>query len=218
MTSQTLVLDLHPSEAIFDGWIHAFGDYYPRRNAIEHQNSPWSKAVILAKRKHENIIEWFGQVIAAHLVEVLHSGEDYIITPVPGDPERERYLFGDLERSATEILADCIQAGMVGKVHVTVSNLLVQVRPKAKRQHQCLNTGERIINVRGLYAVRTGTFLDGSHVVLVDDVITSGATMAECAEILRQAGAREVMGVALARTVRFKPVEIHSESFMGDCA
>jgi predicted amidophosphoribosyltransferase len=77
---------------------------------------------------------------------------------------------------------------------------------------------ERVANVRDLYALRAGAVLTGDGVILVDDVITSGATMAACAQVLRQAGAREVMGVALARTVRLKPPELHSESLVGDCA
>jgi hypoxanthine-guanine phosphoribosyltransferase len=43
--------------------------------------------------------------------------------------------------------------------------------------------------------------VEGRHVILVDDVLTSGATMRECARVLREAGARSVTGIALARTV-----------------
>ncbi len=41
----------------------------------------------------------------------------------------------------------------------------------------------------------------GKHIVLVDDVLTTGATIRECARVLLDAGARNVMGVVLARTV-----------------
>lgn len=204
MVSQALALELHPAETVLDGWVHAFGDYHPRRNAIEHQNSPWSKAVILAKRRHENIIGRFGDIIAAHLPDVLQPDNAYIITPVPGNPERERFLFRGFDRTATEILADCIRRRLVGKAAVRMSNLLVQVRMKAKSQHQCLNMAERAENVRGLYAMMSSVTLTGEGIILVDDIITSGATMAECARILRGAGATEVIGVALARTVRLR--------------
>lgn len=207
MISQALAMNLHPAERILDGWVHAFGDYYPRRNAVEHQNSPWSKAVLLAKRRHESIIGRFGDIIATHLTDILEPGNAYIITPVPGIPERDRYLFKSFDRSATEILADCIRRRLVGKAAVRMENLLVQRRIKAKSQHQCLNMAERETNVRNLYAVKSGTVLGGEGVILVDDIITSGATMAECARVLRLAGAKEVVGVALARTVRLKAGE-----------
>ena len=56
--------------------------------------------------------------------------------------------------------------------------------------------------VRGAYAVPTGAraALAARHVLLVDDVMTTGATLAECAAVLRRAGARRVTVWALART------------------
>lgn len=204
MISQTLAMNLHPAEKLLDGWVHAFGDYYPRRNAVEHQNSPWSKAVLLAKRRHESIIGRFGDIIASHLTDILEPGNCYIITPVPGNPERDRYLFKSFERPATEILADCIRRRLVGKATVRMENLLVQRRTKAKSQHQCLNTAARVANVRDLYAVKPGAIIAGENCIILDDIITTGATLAECARVLREAGAKEVVGVALARTVRLK--------------
>ena len=204
MISHALAMNIHPSETVLDGWVHAFGDYYPRRNAVEHQNSTWSKAVILAKRKHETIIARFGQIIAEHLSDILVPGNDYIITPVPGTPDRQRHLFRSLDRPATEILADCIRKKLRGVITVRMTNLLTQRRSKKKSQHQCLNMAERVENVRDLYVVRGGVKLAGEGIVLVDDIITSGATMAACAQALKKARAGEVIGIALARTVRFR--------------
>ena len=206
MVSQTLALELHPSETVLDGWVHAFGDYFPRRNAVEHQNSSWSKAVILAKRRHESIIGRFGDIIAAHLTDILEPDNAYIITPVPGNPERERFLRG-FDQTATEILANCIRRRLIGKATVRMANLLVQIRVKTKSQHQCLNIAERVANIRDLYTLKSGASLAGESIILVDDIITSGATMAECARILREAGAKEIIGVALAKTVRLRPVD-----------
>ena len=205
MNGQAIALDLCPSESVLDGWMHSFGVYYPRWNAIRHQNSPWSKAVIMAKRKHESVIERFGMIIASHLYPLLEQGEDYIITPVPGEQERERCLFQGLERCVTEILADCIHVGLKNKDSVKVENLLVQVKPKAKKQRQCQSIVEREENVKGIYAVSDSAQIDGNNVILVDDVMTSGATMNECAGVLRNADAASVIGVTLARTIRLRP-------------
>lgn len=57
---------------------------------------------------------------------------------------------------------------------------------------------ERQENVRGAFAYR-GEPLDGVTAVLVDDVVTTGATVAECAKALRDHGARHVYVVAFAR-------------------
>lgn len=57
---------------------------------------------------------------------------------------------------------------------------------------------ERRVNVGGAFAY-SGARLDGLTVAIVDDVITTGATVAECAAVLRDAGARQVWALAFAR-------------------
>jgi len=57
----------------------------------------------------------------------------------------------------------------------------------------------RRANVVGAYRVRAGVDLTGKHVVLVDDVVTSGATLSECALCLRLAGAANVYALTFAR-------------------
>lgn len=58
---------------------------------------------------------------------------------------------------------------------------------------------QRLENVRGVYAAAP-VLAEGRRVLLVDDVITTGATVAACAEALLQAGALEVFAVSVAET------------------
>lgn len=57
----------------------------------------------------------------------------------------------------------------------------------------------RRANVTGAYRVRDGIELNGKRVVLVDDVVTSGATLSECALCLRLAGAECVYALTFAK-------------------
>ena len=59
---------------------------------------------------------------------------------------------------------------------------------------------ERQKNVRGVY--RAVTSFAGEHVLLVDDIVTTGATLSEAAKELLNAGAEQVSGLTLARTDR----------------
>ncbi len=60
-------------------------------------------------------------------------------------------------------------------------------------------------NVRSAFAVRQRQKIAGKRVVLVDDVITTGATVEECARVLKRAGAVTVGVLTLARALRIGP-------------
>jgi predicted amidophosphoribosyltransferase len=58
---------------------------------------------------------------------------------------------------------------------------------------------ERIKNTKGVFSVKNLEKIKNKKILLIDDVYTTGATMEECAKILKRAGASEVWGVAVAR-------------------
>ena len=61
-----------------------------------------------------------------------------------------------------------------------------------------LSQKERIVNITGAFAVRKEVDLIGSSVFLVDDVVTTGATLREAARVLKKAGVKNVWGITLA--------------------
>jgi ComF family protein len=65
-----------------------------------------------------------------------------------------------------------------------------------------LGPAARARNVRGAFALRRGCDVKDKRIVLVDDVLTTGATVEECARILRRAGAGFVGVLTLSRAVR----------------
>lgn len=58
---------------------------------------------------------------------------------------------------------------------------------------------EKEKNVRGAFAVRRAQDLQDKNVILVDDIYTTGATVRECAKVLKKAGAGKVLVLTLAR-------------------
>lgn len=73
-------------------------------------------------------------------------------------------------------------------------------RRRAAPAQSSLPAIERAANLRGAFAVRRGIEVAGRAVILVDDVITTGATLRAAAAPLLAAGAARVLGIALART------------------
>lgn len=78
-----------------------------------------------------------------------------------------------------------------------VGNRLLKTRNNPAQMS--LDAAEREANVRGAYLVKKPGPLDGRVVLLVDDVFTTGATVAECSRVLLQAGAVEVRAITFAR-------------------
>ena len=75
----------------------------------------------------------------------------------------------------------------------------VLVRRRRTAPQASLSPRERAQNVRGAFSARPHRDLTGARLVLVDDVMTTGATLKEAARSLRQAGAEAIHVVVLAR-------------------
>ncbi len=77
------------------------------------------------------------------------------------------------------------------------------VRRRFTRPQTGLSRAQRLTNVQGAFAAHPNrrAAIKGKSVVLVDDVITTGATLLACTKALLKAGAKEVFVLTLARTV-----------------
>ena len=87
-------------------------------------------------------------------------------------------------------LSDCrFSAGILRRIRNTPS------------QSSVGDPSSRSLNVKGAFDVKPKTNLKNRCVCLVDDVVTTGATLSECARTLRKAGAAEVHALTVARSV-----------------
>ncbi|MGE5224806.1 MAG: ComF family protein [Omnitrophica WOR_2 bacterium] len=71
-------------------------------------------------------------------------------------------------------------------------------RIRETRSQVELKASERKSNVKGAFQARS-ELVDGKHVLVIDDVATTGSTLGECARALLEAGAAQVVGFTLAR-------------------
>lgn len=81
-----------------------------------------------------------------------------------------------------------------------------------------LTSHQRRANLRGAFAVAEPETVKGREVLVVDDVYTTGATVSECARVLRRAGATRVWVATVARTLKISAqyVEIRADGADGE--
>jgi ComF family protein len=133
-----------------------------------------------------------GRFIWQSCGEQLAAAEADLIAPVPMH-WRRRMMHGT---NSAALLAEVLAA----RLHTPLANRLVRRNRNTPPQFS-LSPPQRRANVRGCFAVRPSKRLKNAHVLLVDDIMTSGATCNEAARVLRRAGARRVTVVVAARAV-----------------
>lgn len=87
---------------------------------------------------------------------------------------------------------------LASRMHLPSANGLLKRTRSTLRQFDLTPT-KRWENVRRAFAVRAGYHLRNAHVVLIDDILTTGATCSEAARALRDAGAGQVSIAVVAR-------------------
>ena len=71
---------------------------------------------------------------------------------------------------------------------------------EAEKQSLMGSAEKRRANISGAYSVADAELIDGKRILLIDDIVTTGSTLSECAKTLLNAGATEVLCAAVART------------------
>ncbi|MEO5375274.1 MAG: ComF family protein [Alphaproteobacteria bacterium] len=150
-----------------------------------------SKALILSFKHGDRTdsAPAFGRWLARAGADLLAGTE--VLVPVP----LHRWRLFTRRYNQAALLAT--ELGRIGAVPVAPDVL-------ARHRHtppQSGNRSDRAHNVRGAFVVTRPDAVAGRAVLLIDDVFTTGATLAECARVLRAAGATRVDVLALARVI-----------------
>jgi ComF family protein len=114
-----------------------------------------------------------------------------LIVPVPLHKSRKCWRgFNQAEEIAKKISKE-IKIPIVSENLFRVKKTFPQVE---MNDHQ-----KRLENITGAFNIKNLKVFQDKKIILVDDVYTSGATMEECAKVLRNAGAKEIWGIVVAK-------------------
>lgn len=156
-------------------------------------------------RRRERLGKRLGELLAStwDTLGLLSGDTPPVIIPVPLHQLRKR------ERGFNQ--AELLARGLSRKIAKTCGTQGPRVethcvdRARPTLPQTGLSIPQRKENVHGVFAVTKPELILGRVVVLVDDVMTTGATLSACASALKKAGARRVIGLTLARATPLFP-------------
>jgi len=164
--------------------IYIAGDY---ESSILHN--------LIIKYKY-NFISPLGKILADFLIlfwknetpSLTLSATLFLVIPIPLSKKRERWRgFNQAEIIARDF-----------SVYFKYELSLDLKRIKHRSPQAQLNESERLKNIESVFAWQ-GKNLRSSNILLIDDVVTSGATLNEAARVLKAAGAKNVYALVLAK-------------------
>jgi len=132
------------------------------------------------------LVDWLGEALSdSRLTEDPFDA----LVPVPLHPTRIR------ERGYDQIAA---LVGLLGKQSGKPVWLCLR-RSRYTESQTRFSRKERLRNLQNAFELRKGTSVLGKRLLLVDDVLTTGSTLDECARVLKGHGAKSVRAVTVAR-------------------
>ena len=151
------------------------------------------EAILLMKYEEVTRLgHWFAARLAEFVAQEPEQWSADVVVPVPLHPDRRR------ERGYNQ--AESIARPLAKKLGIRVDTRLL-MRTKPRPPQLLLSRSERWKSVHGTYATTEGAKVDKLRVLLVDDVMTTGATLDACARSLKKAGASRVVALTVARLV-----------------
>ena len=132
-------------------------------------------------------IREISSILAEYLV--IPKIENMLIAPIPLHPKRLR------ERGFNQSL--CLAEEIASRLETDYTEVLT--RRKETKQQAKMSREQRYENLRNAFAINDRQAILGKSILLVDDVITTGATIREAAQTLRREGAKEIWASAAAQ-------------------
>ena len=144
----------------------------------------------LKYQQKENIGEWLGEQFAYSLQSKGRFAAVEIIIPIPLHPSRIKF------RGYNQ--CDAIARGMASVLQIPIVNGVL-TRSVATQSQTKKNRFQRFENMNSVFSLAQASAIKGKNILLLDDVLTTGATLISAAQVLQQAGSNKLFIGAIAK-------------------
>lgn len=117
--------------------------------------------------------------------------KNYIIIPIPLSKKRLR------ERGFNQ--SELIAKHIAAKMSIMIKTDVLYKKIHTESQVSIKDRAKRLNNIKGSFAVKNREAVKNKNIILIDDVCTTGATISEARKVLREAGAKKIIGAVVAR-------------------
>ncbi len=169
--------------------VHVKGDFFSDCIAVLYYENDARSAILRFKFGDAQVYRHvFGELVAQRVYEEYHGKFDVLSwVPIAKDRYRKRGY------DQVELIAQNVSK----RLCVPLEPLLKKKRGVAA-QSTIGGKEKRRANIAGAYRLRRGVDVSGKRILLLDDIVTTGSTLSECAKTLLLAGAEEVICATLA--------------------
>jgi len=150
-------------------------------------------------KKNLKIAKLLGQVLAETLIEefqdrsLFEGMSTLLLIPIPLSKKRLQ----ERGYNQSELVCKEIESS-AGNTFITYRPDILYKTRETPSQTTLKHRGERLKNIAGSFIVKNHELIKNKTIVVFDDVITTGATMAEAIRVLKAAGARKIIPFAIA--------------------
>lgn len=161
---------------------------------IEYKN-PLIK-ILIQSFKYEPLVKELSIPLSSLIIDHFQQIEnlpnffEFLLIPLPLEKKKLKWRgFNQAEEIGKE-LSKFLEIPLWGDVLIKIRETLPQVELSGK---------EREENIKGAFSLRNREKIQGKKILLVDDVYTTGSSVEEAARVLKEAGAKEIVGVVITR-------------------
>ena len=194
------ILEKMEISEIYNKFTHA-KDISTNFKAVFSYKHPLCKTAVweIKYKANKIVIEKFANILYEILIEemsdimLFNGGEKFTLVPIPSGQKNLK----EKGFNQSILLVKKIFEIDMGKNFEIDLNVLEKIK-ETEHQVKVMNRMKRLKNLTGCFSVKNNNSAKDKNFIIIDDVITTGATMAEAERALKVAGAKKVYGFSIA--------------------